>query len=280
MKIKEALSQGIIILKKAGIMTPVTDAQLIMSKVLALPRWKLITERDASLPESILKEYFDLIKKRASRYPLGYIIGEKEFYNVTLKIDEGVLIHSPETELLVEQTLKRIPLNERFYGIDLGVGSGAIAIALLKNREKLLMKGTDISEEALRIAYLNAKINNVAERLILLKSDLFESINLEKFDFIVSNPPYIGEKEYDLLEEEVKKEPIQALVSGKEGIEFYEKIVKEGKYFLKDKGFMAFEIGYNQAKKVKSILESERFNVFVYKDFQGLDRIIIGEKNG
>ncbi|SNZ09528.1 release factor glutamine methyltransferase [Persephonella hydrogeniphila] len=278
MKIKKALELGVKRLKEAGIKTPVTDTHLIMSKVLGVPRWKIIVEKDKEISPEKRKRFFSLIEKRAERYPLGYILGEKEFFNIKLKVEEGVLIPRPETEILVEEVLKRIPENEKRTGLEIGVGSGAISIALLKNRKKLIMYGVDISDKALQISALNAKINGVLDRFLLLKSNLFEKVPDIKFDFIVSNPPYISEEEYRELEEEVKKEPYEALVSGKEGTEFYEKIVKGGKKFLKEKGFFAFEIGWKQAQAVRYILENEGFKVSVIKDLQGHDRVIIGER--
>ncbi len=279
MKIKEAIESGVRRLKEAGIKTPITDTHLILSKVLNVPRWKLVSEKEEKISPEKLREFFSLIEKRAERYPLGYILGEKEFFNVKIKIEEGVLIPRPETEILVEECLKKIPENKKATGFEIGVGSGAISVALLKNRPLLTMYGVDISEKAVQIALLNAKINKASDRLILIKSNLFEKVPKKRFDFIVSNPPYVSEEEYEILEEEVKKEPKEALVAGKEGTKIYEIIVREGKRFLKKEGFFAFEIGYNQGEKVKSILESEGFKVKIIKDLQGFDRVIIGERN-
>ncbi|WP_297453204.1 peptide chain release factor N(5)-glutamine methyltransferase [Persephonella sp.] len=278
MKIKEAIEQGVKRLKEAGVKTPVTDTHLILSKVLNIPRWKLIIEKDKYLSTEEKRKFFSLIEKRAERYPLGYILGEKEFFNIKLKIEEGVLIPRPETELLVEEVLKRIPENKKTIGLEIGIGSGAISIALLKNRPNLIMYGVDISEKALQLSALNAKINNVLDRFIIIKSNLFENIPDIKFDFIVSNPPYIAQEEYETLEEEVKKEPIEALIAGKEGTEFYERIINEGINYLKEKGFFAFEIGYRQGEYVKKLLENKGFKVSIIKDYQGHDRVVIGER--
>ena len=278
MKIKEAIEQGVKRLKEAGIKTPITDTHLILSKVLNIPRWKLITEKDKYLSTEEKRQFFSLIEKRAERYPLGYILGEKEFFNIKLKIEEGVLIPRPETELLVEEVLKRIPENKKIIGLEIGIGSGAISIALLKNRPNLIMYGVDISEKALQLSALNAKINNVLDRFIIIKSNLFENIPDIKFDFIVSNPPYIAQEEYETLEEEVKKEPIEALIAGKEGTEFYERIINQGIDYLKEKGFFAFEIGYRQGEYVKNLLEKKGFKVSIIKDYQGHDRVVIGER--
>ncbi len=280
MKIGEALKKASQILRKANIDTPITDSQLILSHLLKIPRWKLITEREKELTEEIQIKYFLLIRKRAEGYPVAYILGKKSFYGLGFDIEEGVLIPRPETEILVEETLKRIPKKKPFHGLEIGVGSGIISISLLKNRPKLKMTAVDISDKALQITVKNALKHKVIDRIFIKKSNLFEKIDKnEKFDFIISNPPYISLKEYETLQREIKKEPMEALVAGKEGTEFYEKIVSEGKKFLKEKGFFAFEIGYNQKEKVKNILEKEGFKVKVIKDLQNLNRVIIGEKN-
>jgi len=279
LKIGEALKKAAEKLKKAGVATPVTDSQLILSHLLKVPRWKLITEREKALPENIQLQFFLLIEKRAEGFPVAYLTGKKHFYGLEFDIEEGVLVPRPETEILVEEVLKRIPKEKKCSGLEIGTGSGIISVSLLKNRKKLFMYGVDISDKAIQITARNALKHGVIDRLKIIKSNLFEKIpeNI-KFDFIVSNPPYISEEEYRTLSKEVKKEPVEALIAGKEGIEFYEKIVSEGKEFLKDKGFFAFEIGYKQGEKVKSILEKEGFKVKIIKDLQGLDRVIIGEK--
>ncbi|WP_457644568.1 peptide chain release factor N(5)-glutamine methyltransferase [Persephonella sp.] len=278
MKIKDLIRIGTERLKDAGVKTPLTDTQLLLSFVLKLPRWKLITEREEDVPKEKVMEFISLIERRAQREPLAYITGEKAFYGLDFKVKQGVLIPRPETEILVEEVLKRIPENEKFIGLEVGVGAGVISVSLLKYRDNLYMYAVDISEKALELTRENAKIHKVSTRLKLFRSDLFKNIPQIKFDFIVSNPPYVSAREYLDLEEEVKKEPVEALVADKEGLEFYEKIVKEGKIYLKEKGFFGFEIGYRQAEKVRKILEKEGFNVKIYRDLQHHDRVIIGEK--
>ncbi len=279
MKIGEALKKASDFLRKSGITTPITDSQLILSHLLKIPRWKLITDRQKELPGEIEEKFFLLIKKRAEGFPVAYLTGKKSFYGLEFDIEEGVLVPRPETEILVEEVLKKIPEEKHFLGLEIGAGSGIISISLLKNREKLKMYAVDISEKAIQITARNAIKHRVINRLILLKSNLFEKIPAKiRFDFIVSNPPYISEEEYRSLSKEVKKEPKEALVAGKEGVEFYERIVSEGKNLLKENGFFAFEIGYSQGEKVKNILEKEGFKVKIFKDLQSLDRVIIGEK--
>jgi len=278
LKIKEVLQKGAEILREAGIETPVTDSQLLLSHILDMPRWKLITERELEIPDEKVKKYFELIQKRAEGYPVAYLTHKKEFFGLTFYVEEGVLIPRPETEILVEEVLKRIPKNEEKIGLEIGVGSGAIIVSLLKNRPKLKMYGIDISEKALEITEKNAKIHHVEDRLVLIKSNLFENVPEIRFDFIISNPPYVSEKEYEKLQKEVKKEPKTALVGGKEGFEVYDKIVEQGIKYLKENGFFAFEIGYNQGEYVSSLLKKYGFKTKVIKDLQNLDRVVIGEK--
>ncbi|RMA97043.1 peptide chain release factor N(5)-glutamine methyltransferase [Hydrogenothermus marinus] len=276
MNTKEALKKAVDILKKAQIETAVLDAQIILSNILNIPRWKLIIE-DINLSKKQEEEFFEKIKKRAERYPVAYIIEEKEFYGLNFKVNEGVLIPRPETEILVEETLKRIKNKKNPIGLEIGIGSGAISISLLKNKPDLRMIATDISDKAIQVAIENAKIHNVLNRLKIIKTDKIRGIN-EKFDFIVSNPPYIPLKEYENLMPEVKKEPKEALIAKDEGLEFYKEIIKKGKDLLKEDGFFAFEVGYNQAEKVENILQSYGFKAEKIKDLQQIDRVVIGEK--
>ncbi len=278
MKIKELLEKGAKFLKDNKIETPITDSQLILSNLLGVPRWKLITEKDKEIPEEIVNNYFELLEKRAEGYPVAYLIKKKEFFGLSFYVEEGVLVPRPETEILVEEVLKRIPDNRKVIGLEIGVGSGAIIVSLLKNKPNLKMYGVDISEKALKITEKNAKIHNVIDRITLLKSNLFENVPNIKFDFIVSNPPYLSEEEYEMVQKEVKKEPKKALVYKEKGSEIYKEIVHQGKKYLKENGFFAFEIGYKQGKIVKDILEKNGFKVTVIKDLQNLDRVIIGEK--
>ncbi len=278
MKIKDLLKEGVDKLKTSGIKTPVTDAQILLAYVLNVPRWRIITDKDEDISQELAKRYFVLIENRADREPLHYLINKKDFFGYEFYIERGVLIPRPETEILVEKTLEKIKDKQNLKGLEIGIGSGVISISLLKSRDDLIMTATDISSKAIRISKINSELLGVENRLNLIKSNLFDDLKSEKFDFIISNPPYISYNEYIELEEEVRKEPIEALISDKDGLYFYERIVKEGKEFLTDKGFFAFEIGYSQGKRVKRILELEGFSVTIYKDLQNLDRVVIGEK--
>jgi len=275
MKLKELYEKVINKLKEAEIPNPQLEALIIISESLNIPKYKVITEPDLDIID--YQKVLKIAEKRAKRYPLAYLINKKEFYGITFYIEEGVLIPRPETEILVEEILKILPTDKEIIGLDIGTGSGVISLSLLKNRENLRMYAIDISEKALKITEKNAKILKLYDRIKIIKSNLFENID-EKFDFIVSNPPYIPEEEYEYLQEEVKKEPKEALIA-KEGIYFYEEIIKQAKNYLKEDGFLAFEIGYNQAEKVKQILKSYGYeDIKIIKDLQDIERVIIGRR--
>lgn len=167
-------------------------------------------------------------------------------------------------------------------GFEVGVGSGCIAVALLKHINNLRMIGIDISDKALEVSYINAKKHGVLDRLELKKVSIFDNPDFSvKLDFVVSNPPYISEGEYESLMKDVKFEPKEALISGKVGTEFYEKITQWAKKYLKEDGFVAYEVGIGQAEKVIEILNLNGFksNIKV-KDLQGIDRVVIGYNYG
>jgi len=275
MKLKELYEKVINKLKEAEIPNPQLEALIIISQSLNIPKYKVITEPDLDIID--YQEVLKVAEKRAKRYPLAYLINKKEFFGITFYIEEGVLIPRPETEILVEEILKILPTDKEIIGLDIGTGSGVVSLSLLKNRENLKMYAIDISEKALKITEKNAKILKLYDRIKIIKSNLFENID-EKFDFIVSNPPYIPEEEYECLQEEVKKEPKEALIA-KEGIYFYEEIIKQAKNYLKEDGFLAFEIGYNQSEKVKQILKSYGYeDIKIIKDLQDIERVIIGRR--
>ncbi len=277
MKIKQALEKAIKVLKEAGVETPSLDAQIILAHILKIPRWKLIVQSDEELTDRELNTFFSLIKKRAERFPVAYIIGEKEFFGIKFIVNEGVLIPRPETEILVETVLEKIKDRKEPVGIEVGVGSGAIAVSLLKNKPDLKIIATDISNIAIETSKKNAILHKVDNRLKILKADKLNSIN-GKFDFIVSNPPYIPYYEYETLQPEVKKEPKLALLAKDNGLEFYKDIIKKGYNLLKRNGFFAFEVGYNQAEEVEKLLQKKGLKTEKIKDLQGIHRVVIGEK--
>lgn len=282
MKLKEIYLKVLNLLKSANIENPSNESMILISYVLKIPKYKIITEPESDISADKVKEILNLVDKRIEGLPIAYIVKNKEFFGLDFYVEEGVLIPRPETEILVEKVLEKID-SKNSIGLEVGVGSGCIFVSLLKHNKNLFMFGIDISEKALNVSKLNARRYNVLDRISLVNFDILRDnisyLNLPKLDFVVSNPPYIPLKDYENLQEEVKKEPIEALIAGFKGTEFYEVIVENLKYHLKENGFFAFEFGIDQSEKIKEILLKNNFKeIEIYKDLSGLDRILIGYK--
>jgi len=211
--------------------------------------------------------------------PIQYVMGHQQFYGLDLVVDDNVLIPRPETEILVDVTIDiaySLKLTANSLNIlDIGTGSGNIAIALTKNIPDCKIIASDISDDALEVARLNARRHDVSDRIQFKRSDLFE--NLEgKFDIIVSNPPYIAKFEFETLEKEVLMEPRIALAGGNDGLDFYRRIVASSVKYLKPGGYLLFEIGFGQKKDICAIIEKEGiFKVIkVMIDHNEIDRIV------
>jgi release factor glutamine methyltransferase len=277
----DLLNKSIIYLKKQGSKEAKVDAEHIFSHVLEVPRLQMslnfnrkITEKEK---EKIRKM---LIKVGKEKVPLQYVLGKETFYGYDFLVTPSVLIPRSETELLVEKCIELLSDIESPRILDIGTGSGAIAITLGKEIPNAKVLGVDISEKALEVAKKN-KASNEANNVKFIKSDVFENVEYNKFDLIVSNPPYIPDYEYVELEDKVLKyEPKLALTAPNNGLYFYEKISREAQNYLRDKGYLAFEIGYNQGKQVKKLMEANGFlNVTVFYDYAELERIVIGQIN-
>lgn len=269
-------------LKEKGVSDYRLDTEYIFSHVLNVNRTLLSIQLSKEITpvqlETIKKM---LIQRGKHRKPLQQILGEWEFYGYIFKVNENVLIPRSDTENLVENCKHLLLDREEVAILDVGTGSGAIAITLAKELKKSKVTALDISTEALVVANENKVLNN-AENVTFLLSDVFSALenSVDKYDLIVSNPPYIPLNEYDELMVEVKQyEPRGALTDGGDGYYFYEKISKEAGKFLKDGGYLAFEVGYNQALKVSEFMEKNGFkNINIIKDYCGIDRVVIGMK--
>lgn len=273
MNVKEAIKYGIDNLK--NIDDKSLKVRLILSHFMNVEKNYLITHDDEELSDEIEEKYKQGIEKLSKDIPLQYITNTQEFYGMKFKINENVLIPRYDTEILIEETLKLAKDQDKI--LDMCTGSGIIAITLAKNVEKANVFACDISLEALKVAKENNELHNANVKFI--NSNLFENIEEKNFDIIVSNPPYITEKEMQELENQVRKEPELALYGGVDGLDFYRKITENAKEYLKKEGLLIFEIGYKQKEDVSKILIENKFkNIKCVKDLQGLDRVIIGEK--
>ena len=282
--IEELINVGTSTLKENHIDTARLDAELLLGSIIEKNRVYLITHKEESVSKENVTKYFDLINKRKNKMPVKYILRQCEFMGIDFYIEEGVLIPRGDTEILVEEVLKHIKEDEEKEVCDLCCGSGAIGISLATLRQNIKVDLIDYYPIPEKVTLLNIKKNTLENRASFIKSDLLENVIKEnkKYDILVSNPPYIEAEEIENLMDDVKKyEPHIALDGGKDGLDFYRKIVDQSQMVLRKEGILAFEIGYNQGEAVKSLMEENNFkNVNIVKDFASLDRVVIGEFNG
>ncbi|MGB6128530.1 MAG: peptide chain release factor N(5)-glutamine methyltransferase [Psychrilyobacter sp.] len=277
----ELLTKSIIYLKKYGSKEAKLDAEHVFSYILKVSRMEMTLKFERGITEEEKKEIRRmLVEIGKNKKPLQYVLGFEEFYGYKFYVDESVLIPRSETELLVERCIKLMDKIEEPKILDIGSGSGAISISLGKKLPKSMVLGVDISEKALNVANKN-KLENDATNVKFIKSDILKDVEYKKFNLIVSNPPYIPDYEYEVLEEKVLKyEPKLALTAPNNGLYFYEEISKNAPDHLVKGGYLAFEIGYNQGKAVKKIMEKNDFlNVEVYYDYAEHERMVIGKLN-
>ena len=277
MQIKEVMRKGMIKLKTNDVKEPNLKARLLMQYILNRPREYILVHDDKQLALRQNVDYFKLIKKLIEGVPLQHITHQQEFMKLMFYVDENVLIPRPDTEILVEEVIKLAKSINAKKILDLCTGSGAIAVSLAKYIEGSQITATDISRKALSIAKLNATNNNVEDKITFVSSDLFQNISEEKYDIIVSNPPYIKRKVIKTLDKEVKKEPIIALDGGNDGLDFYKKIIGNAYQYLKYKGYLCLEIGYDQKDEVIDLINKEEKYIDTYskKDLFDNDRIVI-----
>ncbi|AYE34728.1 peptide chain release factor N(5)-glutamine methyltransferase [Clostridium septicum] len=278
--IGKLIDSGVKILKDNNIETYILDTQLLLGKVLKKDKLYLITHRDEEVGKEDENSFFDLLGKRKEKMPMKYILGESEFMGLDFYLEEGVLIPRGDTEILVEEVLKLISESDKSKVCDLCCGSGAIGIALAYYRKNIKVDAIDYYDTPQKVTIENIKRHSLQERVNFIKSDLLGKVieSGEKYDYLVSNPPYIREDVIETLMDDVKKyEPHTALSGGKDGLDFYKRIIKESKYVLNSNGILAFEIGYDQAEDLEELMKEENFiNIKVIKDLAGLDRVIIG----
>lgn len=260
------LKEAIEILKKAGVDSPDYDARELFR---AYVGESLITLNTASDSE----ELTEAVSRRAAREPLQYILGTVGFYREEYRVTPDCLIPRSDTEILVDYAVKHIPDNERFA--DLCSGSGCIGISTLKNTTGTHCDAYDLSDGAIKLTLENAKLNGVEHRLTAHKRDLLrEDIEGEYFA-ILSNPPYIPRCVYEGLEKEIFHEPKMAFVGGESGLVFYERLIPVSIGSIKKGGFIAFEIGYDQAEAIKDIARAHGLTCEIIKDYSGNDRVAV-----
>jgi release factor glutamine methyltransferase len=264
-----------------GVDNPRLDAEVLLSHILSKDRVYLYVHFDQPLEEGELAAYREMVKKRAARMPVAYILGSKEFMGLSFVVNPAVLIPRPDTEILVEAAICCLQEVKRPRILDLGTGSGAIIISMLSCLPEAAGVSVDLSPEALQIAATNAQKHDVAERLSLLQGDLFTPLHEQQFDMIVSNPPYIPDRDIDGLEPEVRKEPRLALAGGGDGLDFYRRIIAGAWQYLKADAYLALEVGNGQAHKVADLAnEGEKYELGeIIKDYGGIERVVLLKKH-
>ena len=292
-------------LKTQGIDAETTklEAQLLLQHALNVSRAWLIAHEIDALEANIDVVFETLLNRRLNGEPMAYILGAREFYGLKLKVSPDTLIPRPDTETLVEAALAKIPLmvrqahhkrdllapacpdivegrgNDELMVLDLGTGTGAIVLAIAKHRPKAHVTALDASQAALDIAIENAQNLNISNVKFIL-SDWFNALNTEKFDVIVSNPPYIEAADAHLKQGDLRFEPISALASGEDGLDAIRTIISQAPKHLNPQGWLMLEHGYNQAESVATLLKQAGFSEIDHvKDLAGINRVTLGQLN-
>ena len=268
------------------------EVQCLLQAVLRVNRAYLLTYPERILTADEQRRYAALFARRLNGEPIAYLLGEREFFGLNCKVTPATLIPRPDTELLVELALQRIPrpllyplgcagaggrqAGRGFRVLDMGTGSGAIALAIAHERTDVEVVAVDASEAALEVARDNVRCLNLAN-VRLLHSDWFSALTDERFDLIVSNPPYIAADDVHLSQGDVRFEPMRALASGKDGLDDIRRIVVRAQDYLNAGGWLMFEHGYDQAERVRQLMQQAGFaGVSSVRDLSGIERVTMG----
>lgn len=275
-KIKEIINPAGEFLKQHQIAEARREAASLLAFALGKDKTFLLTHDDYELSGDEESAFEALLERRAAREPFQYITGRQEFYGLDFAVAPGVLIPRPETEIIVENAIEFLQMLETPRFCEVGVGSGCISVSILFHVAAATAAGLDVSEKALEISGKNAETHQVSARLELKKSDVFDALSNEKFDLIVSNPPYIPQAEIEGLQREVRDfEPLNALTDGGNGLSIIEKIVRAAPQYLNGGGYLLLEIGFGQAEAVKKLFAAGAWKtVEILPDLQGIPRTV------
>jgi len=254
---------------------PRLEADLLLGHLLKLEREGLIIQRTQPVSIAVVEQFRDLCQRRLQGEPLAYILGYKEFWSLKLEVNRFTLIPRPETEMLVELALRWLP-NAALNIVELGVGSGAVAIALARERPEWQITATDISLEAIRVAQKNANQHRV-QNISFIQSDWYQALPLNHFDAIISKPPYIAANDPHL--KDLAWEPSSALISGVDGLDAIRAIIKNAQYYLKSTGLLLLEQGFDQAETVQTLMRLAGLErIENHLDLSGNYRVTMGWK--
>jgi release factor glutamine methyltransferase len=267
------------ILKHHSIKSPKLDSEIILANVLKLSREQLLLNLNEKISSKDFKFFIKSIQRRRKKEPVAYIIGHKEFWKEKFKVNSNVLIPRPDTEIIVEEVLKNIPLKSSKNILDIGTGSGCIILSILRDRSKCYANALDISIKALKVAKHNAKIQQLENRIRFINSNIDKFCN-GKYDIIISNPPYVKSLSIKELDDDVRlHEPKLALDGGNDGFFQIREVIKKSSILIKKKGKLFLEIGFNQVNETKKLLLDNKFYVNkIVKDLGKKNRCIISTK--
>lgn len=275
----KALNLGSKFLKKNNIKTFNLDSELLLADVLKFSREKLLINLNYKIKKKKFHKFKKSLLRRKNNEPIAYILKKKEFWKHTFFVNKDVLIPRPETEIIIDELLKEIGLESSKYLLDVGTGSGCIIISILKERSNCAGTAIDISQKALNVAKYNAKIHQIQNKINFINIDIDKHI-YNKYDFVLSNPPYINKFELNRLDSNVKSyEPHLALEAGIDGLNLIRKLILKSKVLLKKRGKLIFEIGEKQVNKSKDLLLRNGFYINkICKDIYLKPRVIISTK--
>jgi release factor glutamine methyltransferase len=279
--IADALREAATALRVSGISEARREAGSLLSYATGRDRTYLITHADEELTPAQFSSFREAIARRGAGEPLQYITGLQEFYGLEFEVNADVLIPRPETELLVETALELLKETESPTVCDVGTGSGCVAVSILHARPDARAFALDISTDALRVAASNAVRNGVLERTTFLVSDCFDALRADehvdtRFDLIASNPPYVAEEDLAGLQREVREhEPRVALTPGGDGLSVIRRLVNDAPRFLKPRGHLIMEIGFNQHERVAALIDAHTWTLLdIHQDLQGIPRTV------
>ena len=285
--IVDLLNDSSKLLSEKGIENARLNAEQLLRHTLGMNRVDLYLNQDRFLTQTEVAAFKKYLKRRVAREPLQYILGEAEFMSLPFFVNENVLIPRPETEMLVEKTIQKckqkFASKDRIEILEFGTGSGCISVSLAKYLEPARITSLDISKDALKVAEKNAELNGVADRIQFMNQDFTSSkiVNYfpDKFDVLVSNPPYVSPTDFEDLPEEIRKyEPTVALSDNQDGLSFYRKIAEFSSGLIKASGFLMLELGLGQAQAVKEVfVKTSFYNVNTFQDLNEIDRILLCE---
>jgi len=259
---------------------PNLEAKLLILKTLGISEESFYSYPERKVSKSFGLKFLRSISKRQEGIPLAYVLEEKEFWSIRFKVSPGVLIPRPETELLIEKVIELSSKRKELI-IDMGTGAGNVCVSLAKELPRARIMATDVCQQALKLAKTNARLQKISS-IGFLRGSLFNPVQKLRLqrqcDFIVSNPPYVSEKEWERLPEEIKgHEPKRALVPGKTGLEFIKKLIQQAPAFLRPGGYLCFEIGCDQKERVLPFFGDSWQDPECFEDLNGIPRVVIAQ---